>query len=125
DNLSNTTPQYNGNISAMLWKTEGDDVPTRGYGFGYDGLNRLTDAHYGEGLTLESGTGKYSMSVPDYDANGNIKKLNRYFRGIKVDELTYTYENNNQSNRLLSVADDGTSNSNVKDYDAISAGTYT
>ncbi|MCW3808166.1 hypothetical protein, partial [Plebeiibacterium marinum] len=32
---------------------------------------------------------------------------------------------NNQSNRLLSVADDGTSNSNVKDYDAISAGTYT
>ena len=42
-----------------------------------------------------------------YDNNANIELLNRY-RGIKIDGLDYTYDNNEKSNRLLSVTDAGT-----------------
>ncbi|WP_430936510.1 DUF6443 domain-containing protein [Saccharicrinis sp. 156] len=117
-------PQYNGNISAIVWGTEGDDVKNRGYGFDYDDINRLTVAKYGEGTSLGSNKGKYSMSVPEYDANGNIKQLKRYYNGSLADELVYTYENSNKSNRLLNVADAVAGDiSEIADYVA-SSSTY-
>ncbi len=48
--VPSTTKQYNGNISAMVCSTKGDDVVTKGYGFSYDAINRLKNARYGEGV---------------------------------------------------------------------------
>ncbi len=63
-----THPQYNGNIGAISWKSSTfTDLKT--YNFEYDGLNRLTDAHYADG-------DKYTTSY-GFDANGNIESLSR------------------------------------------------
>ncbi|WP_435404572.1 RHS repeat domain-containing protein [Mucilaginibacter flavus] len=106
--------QYNGNISAVSW--QGKKQPSGGaaqiaqsYEYSYDKLNRLTLANY----TTAGLTGRYNESLT-YDVAGNIKKLNRY-RDISnaatpIDQLTYVYDNSDNSSRLLSVTDVSGSN---------------
>ena len=86
----------------MRW----DAGTPKGYGFTYDGLNRLTAADYAEGSSFTGNSDYYNTSYT-YDKNGNIKLLNRY-RGTKIDGLGYAYANNEKSNKLLSVTDAGT-----------------
>ena len=43
---SYASSQYNGNISAMHWSTQGIEGKMGAYAFEYDNLNRLTDATY-------------------------------------------------------------------------------
>ena len=92
-------PQYNGNISAMTWKSVRYDNPHH-YDFTYDGVDRLTGANY-------EGQRDYRMSIDEYDKNGNIKELSRYGRLGEssdyswIDALDYTYE----GNQLQSVDD--------------------
>ncbi len=93
---------YNGNISEMRW----DAGTPKGYGFAYDGLNRLTAADYAEGSSFTGNANYYNTSYT-YDKNGNIDLLNRY-RGTKIDGLDYAYGSNEKSNQLLSVTDGGT-----------------
>jgi RHS repeat-associated protein len=105
--------QYNGNIAAIIWNTTGDK--TRGYGFNYDGLNRLKEGNYGEGANISANPGFYSESVPVYDNNGNIQQLNRFYQNIQVDALTYTYLT--KSNQLLKITDNITGDAiGVSDY---------
>jgi RHS repeat-associated protein len=106
--------QYNGNISAVNW--QGKIQPSGGaaqivqsYEYSYDKLNRLTLANY----TTAGLTGRYNEAIT-YDAMGNIKKLNRY-RDISntatlIDQLTYLYDNSDNSSKLLSVTDVSGSN---------------
>ena len=121
---------YNGNISQTFWKTGSD--PLRSYDYVYDGLNRLTHAQFYKGKD-ESLKGYYDEKL-DYDANGNITKLQRYGlteyqTPILIDDLTYQYAINNVSNKLTSVTDaipnmsesgfiDGNKSGNDYDYDA-------
>lgn len=42
---SYASPQYNGNISGMTWKSDGDDV-RRKYDFSYDAANRLMKGEF-------------------------------------------------------------------------------
>ena len=73
----------------MLWKSEGD-CKARKYDFSYDATSRLTAAAFtqhesGTGGSAVSGTTAgvdFSVTIPDYDYNGNIKKLNR--KGLKL-----------------------------------------
>lgn len=105
---------YNGNISEMTWKGRGD-TQKRGYGYQYDGLNRLTKAVY-RGYNPTAGNWNkeaYRYNVPSitYDLNGNILSLQR--KGFKsgvinqnasfgtIDNLSYTYS----GDQLLSVSD--------------------
>ncbi len=88
---------YNGNISAMTWKT-GNDNKVRGYKFSYDHLNRLTASAYGEGSGLSSNVNRYGETF-QYDKMGNIEAITRY--GLqdnnvygKVDDLTFIYNGN-------------------------------
>ncbi len=111
-----SSKQYNGNISAMVCSTLGDDVVTKGYGFSYDPLNRLTASRYGEGVALSDNQGKYNVTISNYDKNGNIINLDRYFKGDLVDGLTYTYRDNNRSNQIESVVDTGVSRDSISDY---------
>jgi RHS repeat-associated protein len=108
--------EYNGNISGMLWKSEGDQQK-RKYDFSYDAVNRLTAANFnqyvsgsGSGAVFDKSAGfDFSVSGLTYDANGNI--ITKMQKGWKlsgsntIDNLTYTYLNNNNSNKLLKVVD--------------------
>jgi RHS repeat-associated protein len=105
-NLQEHEAQYNGNISAIRWKSEGMSS-WRGYAFFYDELNRLIQAAYREPLNWYfQGPETYSVPVVEYDANGNIQRLQR--KGLNsnnqvilIDDLNYYYENN--SNQLTGV----------------------
>ena len=102
--------QYNGNISAVAWNTPlqtGALSPAdkQGYGFTYDGLNRMLTSTYGEGTTFATNAGVNNENVT-YDLNGNIKTLTRYLKGTGlIDNLTYTYKDGNVSNTLDRVDD--------------------
>jgi len=97
---------YNGNIGRINWSnlTSGS---VNNYAYAYDPMNRLTSADYGQS-GIFSNT-KFDVSGITYDANGNIRSLDR--RGEKnmvgddMDLLTYQYAPN--SNQLRSVQDAG------------------
>ena len=116
------TPCYNGNISGMTWKA-GNETTTRGYKFTYDGLNRLSDAVYGEGTSLSSNVGRFTEKVTGYDRNGNILALQRYGQtgassyGL-IDNLTFTL-NGNQLNRVDDAAGTAAYNNGFEFKDAV------
>jgi RHS repeat-associated protein len=116
------TGLFNGNISGMKWNMKGDK--TRGYGFTYDNLNRLTNANYADGSGLSDNTGYFNEKITNYDPNGNISGLQRSHNSNTelVDNLTYTYLPN--SNQLGSIADAVVESSDMDDYPGNSQ-TYT
>ncbi|HQK36483.1 MAG TPA: hypothetical protein PLC81_02525, partial [Bacteroidales bacterium] len=97
------------NITFVTWYN-GDNMginKKKKYFLTYDALNRLTKATYYE--TNEDS--KYNESIT-YDVNGNIRTAKRYgllqdgsnLVGL-IDDITYTYYNNNKSNRLMDADD--------------------
>lgn len=104
------TPCFNGNISSMTWKA-GAESTIRGYKLTHDGLNRLTNAVYGETASISSNANRFSENVTGYDRNGNITALQRYGQtsasayGL-IDNLTFSLAGN-QLNRV----DDGAASS--------------
>jgi RHS repeat-associated protein len=119
--LNSFTPSqacYNGNISAIRWKSSND--VQRAYVFSYDNLNRLTQARYAEGASLNQGVDSNNENIPEYDDNGNIKRLQRYFGGTLVDNLAYTISP--KTNQISSITDATTvDNSSVDDYPGTSS----
>lgn len=109
-------PQLNGQVTGVLWNTQGDDAQ-RKYDYTYDNAGRLTNAdfkeqqHPGDGWAnnkMDFSVGGYTGKIT-YDLNGNI--LSMLQKGvlpgtaapITVDDLRYTY--NSFSNKLQSVTD--------------------
>jgi RHS repeat-associated protein len=123
------TPQYNGNIEGMVWKSKGDGEK-RKYDFVYDNANRLLRAdfkQYTSGAFNQNAGVNYDMKMGDgnthstaYDANGNILKMQQWGlkinSSVQIDNLTYTY--NTSSNKLLKVSDaiTGTDNGKLGDF---------
>ncbi|MGC4101144.1 DUF6443 domain-containing protein [Ferruginibacter sp.] len=122
-NQNYTTPQYNGNIEGMVWKSKGDGEKRR-YDFAYDAANRLLKADFTQytGTAFNQSAGlNFNMKMGDgsllsdgtidpataYDDNGNIKQMQQW--GLKlnasaqIDNLKYTYIAG--SNKLKSVTD--------------------
>jgi RHS repeat-associated protein len=120
------TPEFNGNIEGVAWKTAGSGL-NRKYDFAYDKVNRLTGAFFQQnssGTGWDSATVCYSTSKLYYDANGNILSMNQ--KGFMVggsnliDQLTYTYPTN--SNQLGKVVDAvNNPNSQLSDFHSPSA----
>jgi len=92
------TPQFNGNISAMVYNVNKPTAATRQFSYGYDALNRLTNAVSANGQLDEAMV---------YDKMGNIMGLNR--SGNSAAALSYNYldVNNNYSNQLTGVQNSG------------------
>ena len=85
--------QYNGNISAMVWNSTGKTK--QGYGFTYDGLNRLTLGDHKTYISLWIDNPYYEEKSLAYDPNGNIKRLVRTnSTGGNSADYTYTYKGN-------------------------------
>lgn len=109
-------PQFNGNISAIRWKStgspDGQISDLKEYDFNYDGLNRLKRSTY-LNITDPSKDGSYNEEGITYDLNGNIQTLlrkgidNLYNAKPNMDMLSYTYLNGGNSNKLAMVSDAG------------------
>jgi RHS repeat-associated protein len=99
-------PRYDGGITAVRWTAHNADQtnqPQResGYVYTYDGLGRLTDATYAartnSGTAWNMEVGAYDEKSINYDANGNIKSLQRYSKAsptastLLLDDLSFTY----------------------------------
>jgi RHS repeat-associated protein len=111
-----SSKQYNGNISATIWRTRGD-AEKRKYDFGYDAVNRLMKADFTQlsgsnwnvsaGIDFSMKMGDGSAATSAYDANGNIKKM--WQRGWKVGGAvtidSLIYKSNDYSNKLKYVRD--------------------
>jgi uncharacterized protein YjdB len=105
-------PQYNGNISAIKWASAdgAGNSQDKLYAYGYDNLNRLTNAYYAEKAEAGSWTkkaGGFNVEDIGYDMNGNIQALRRYTHDTHtkiLDQLDYQYHSSNQ---LASVTDLG------------------
>src|SRR5664280_5929 len=92
-----TSPQYNGNISGIKWKSGQPataDTVLKAYGFVYDELNRLKASYYGQGADLTIYANRFNESIGNYDLNGNIMSLYRHGVDSSIyynnfDSLTY------------------------------------
>lgn len=112
-------PQYSGNIAGIKWKGA-NDTAHRAYGFAYDATNRLMKADFTQftaGSWNKNAGIDYDVKMGDgitptlaYDGNGNIKRMQQSgFTGtasIPVDDMRYSYANNNISNKLKEVTDE-------------------
>jgi RHS repeat-associated protein len=95
DQNQSIAPQYNGNISQMGYNVTKVSSPgNRQFAFGYDALNRLTNA---------LSTGNALDETIAYDKMGNITNLTR--GGTSAASLSYNYLDGggNYSNQLESV----------------------
>ncbi len=97
-------PQYTGNISGTVWRSEGDREK-RKYDFGYDAGNRLLKADFTQqngtawdisaGVDFSMRLGNGTDPLTAYDANGNIKAM--WQKGLTlngsvvIDDLLYYY----------------------------------
>jgi RHS repeat-associated protein len=118
DNRDNvfTNAQLNGQITGILWNTQGDDAQ-RKYNYSYDNAGRLTNAlfteqqHPGDGWAnnkMDFSVTGYSGKI-SYDLNGNL--LAMMHKGVlpgtaapvTIDDLRYSYEV--FSNKLSGVSD--------------------
>ncbi|WP_445453146.1 DUF6443 domain-containing protein [Flavobacterium sp. 25HG05S-40] len=113
------TPLYNSNISETYWRTANDNI-LRKYGYKYDALNRLKNAIYQRPNNAVRVTNSYNESVT-YDKNGNILTLQRYgdfddpITPLQIDNLTYSYDLTNETNRLMKISDATNSTIGFKD----------
>lgn len=109
---------YNGNIAQAIWMSSKDDNK-RAYGYKYDALNRITDAHFREGSTLSliplSGQHDNDVYGITYDKMGNILTLKRNGRNSGSsattvwDDLDYFYDGN-QLTKVVEKANGGEGN---------------
>jgi RHS repeat-associated protein len=128
--MANSIPQYNGNISEMMYSSAQYDASTSSaasynlkakdayqYQFTYDKLNRILSGVLQKKATTETAFSDFfRLENMSYDNNGNIKTLNRSIKtGTSLalaDQLVYNYGNTASTNQLLGVAD----NSNNPQY---------
>jgi RHS repeat-associated core domain len=97
--------QYNGNVSAIAWRSRQQDGTElkRGYAFKYDSMNRLSQSYFADGASLPIG-GAYAEKDITYDLMGNIKTLTRTTSNSAASTTSYSYD----GNKLTSVTGSST-----------------
>ncbi|MET0463518.1 MAG: DUF6443 domain-containing protein [Chitinophagaceae bacterium] len=116
-----TATQYNGNITGMVWKSDGDDE-RRKYDYKYDASNRLKEALFEQKNPNNSNWDATVMNFSQYlgsaghdggapmDENGNIWRMKTFgvtlaSGNTMIDNLIYDYIPG--TNKLRAVRDDG------------------
>ncbi len=123
--------QFNGNITGMRWRSARTGQE-QSYGYVYDPLNRLRVAEYkrkdGAANTWTLDLDRYKEVVTGYDANGNIRGIQRNGQLAnqtfgQIDNLVYSYNGNtllkvrDMAGDAAGFKDDGTTTSDpVNDY---------
>ncbi|HVI48129.1 MAG TPA: DUF6443 domain-containing protein [Chitinophaga sp.] len=103
---------YTGNVAGVTWRRKGNPDEWHAYGYTYDNAGRLSKADYSQFTSgnWNNGAVDYSSAIPQYDENGNIKRMKQQGMlagNVKstIDDLTYINENNEWSNKLKGVTD--------------------
>lgn len=123
---------YNGNIKGSRWANKGiagdysgSSANQKGYLYNYDRNNWLTGATFGNTNSSTAAinpTSSLAEGGLTYDANGNIKTLQRTNEsGTIVDNLTYNYTGSNQLN---SVTENAPITADVNDIENQAPGNY-
>ncbi|NVO11011.1 MAG: hypothetical protein HXX16_13705 [Bacteroidales bacterium] len=87
------TAQFNGNISATVWNTQGKKK--RAYSYAYDELSRLLSSNHKVYSTTWGDSTSYEEKNISYDKNGNITHLLRTNQtGGTLNDFTYAYNGN-------------------------------
>jgi RHS repeat-associated protein len=127
-----TNAQYNGNITGVIWRSQGDNT-FRKYNYKYDAVDRFTEANFTQKTDAFSNTWvnnkvDLTVNIAGYDANGNILGMQQKgivpgtAGGVEIDNLTYTYYPN--SSKLKEVVDNASGVSgNQGDFRDMSNGT--
>ncbi|AZA56571.1 DUF6443 domain-containing protein [Chryseobacterium shandongense] len=126
DSSLKVLPKYNGNIAEVDWRTNtASSDYLRRYGYVYDKLNRLSAGFY---QREDRPAAQEYFEKMSYDLNGNITTLKRTASldgnttaGL-IDNLSYVYFNNNNSNRLKTVTDSSTDYRGYPDISGIEIG---
>jgi len=119
-----TNNQYNGNIAGVKWKSKSDGI-ARAYGYLYDDANRLKTADFTQQNSGSTSWTRdqidYSVSGITYDPNGNMITMAQ--KGMvgnvitTIDQLTYSYLNSNNSNKLAAISDpSNTTSAGLRDF---------
>jgi RHS repeat-associated protein len=130
--IAGANQDFNGNIKAARWGNKGipgdytnGTASQKAYNYNYNRNNWLTEATFGttDNTGVITGVNKYKEGALSYDANGNIKTLQRTNdTGATTDNLTYNYTGRNQLN---SVADAVTTPTGPTDIEGQGANNYT
>lgn len=102
------TPQFNGNISGMVYNVNKPTTATHQFTYTYDALNRLINA---------ASTGNALDEAITYDKMGNISSLTRGGSGAVSMNYNYADANGNYSNQLSAVSDAGNNGLRTYGYD--------
>jgi len=111
--VNSNTSLYNGNISTWLTNTftgglTMDEYDVKMNVYRYDALNRIlnSDFKWWDGAKYKDSDMRYNESFT-YDANGNIKTVDRYGTSSqgKVDDMDYQYVSPGVNNRLDHIED--------------------
>ncbi|WP_264536624.1 RHS repeat domain-containing protein [Flavobacterium sp. N1736] len=125
---------YNGNIKASRWANKGiagdysgSSANQKGYLYNYDRNNWLTSATFGNTNSATAAISPASSLAEKgltYDANGNIRTLQRTNEtGTVVDNLTYNYTNAGR-NQLNSITESAAVTADVNDIENQAQGNY-
>jgi hypothetical protein len=116
-NPLNSNVCFNGNIAGMQWDVPNEGIGyKRAYSFGYDGLNRLTNANYFgfNGSVVGGTTDRYNETFT-FDKMGNITNFVR--NGLQSNNSTKIYSKvddlvlEHVGNQLTRITDSGTNGS--------------
>ena len=109
------TAQYNGNISSAQWKTE--DNVLRGFGYRYDGLNRLTRGISWDNQHDETFTYNLSGDIVKATRKGAMAPMGTGYSYGLIDNLSYSYAMDVYgARRLTRVADAAGANPYYNDF---------
>jgi RHS repeat-associated protein len=112
--------RYDGKIAGMVWRGAGV-AQAQAYGYSYDKAGRLTNAEYrryeppigASPAGWYKTSADYTVSNLTYDLGGNLMSMDQ--KGVKpgvgivdMDKLSYSYQDNEQSNKLSKVTDNTT-----------------
>jgi len=106
------TPLFNGNISAITWRTS--DNNRNGYSFRYDGMNRLLTTP----LTIRNGQLRVDGEMSEtftYDKNGNVLSVRRHDDRDVFSSLHMWY-NGNQLRKVTDIWGTVSNPYNTKKY---------